>query len=73
MKCHTCGGELHPTQSDMPFKLGQKRIVIFKELPTLQCGECGEYLIEDGVMERIEEALEKSDQSAELEIVRYAA
>lgn len=73
MKCHVCGGDLQPIRTDMPFKIGQQAIVILKELPVLQCANCGEYLIEDDVMERVEAILEKADPGAELEIVRYAA
>ena len=73
MKCHMCGGEITAATSDMPFKLEANRIVIFKNLPVLQCGQCGEYLIEDAVMKRVEEMLDRIDVSAELEIVRYAA
>ena len=73
MKCHICGGEIKAATSDMPFKLEANRIVIFKNLPVLQCDQCGEYLIEDTVMARVEEMLDRIDASAELEIVRYAA
>jgi YgiT-type zinc finger domain-containing protein len=73
MKCHMCGGLLEPTLSDMPFKTGAKRIVILKELPVLQCGSCGEYLIEDPVMARVDRMLAEADQRAELEIMSYAA
>lgn len=73
MKCHMCGGEIKAATSDMPFKLEANRIVIFKNLPVLQCDQCGEYLLEDAVMKRVEEMLDRIDASAELEIVRYAA
>ena len=73
MKCHVCGGRLEPVVTDMPFKTGEKRIVILKDLPVLQCGSCGEYLIEDPVMAQVDTLLDKADQRAELEIVRYAA
>ena len=73
MKCHVCGGSLVPRQSDMPFKLAPSRTVILKDLPVLQCEECGEYLIEDPVMARVEELLDRADASAELEVLRYAA
>lgn len=73
MKCHICSGQTQATTSDMPFKLDTNRIVIFKNLPVLQCNQCGEYLIEDSVMARVEEILDGVDASAELEIVRYAA
>lgn len=75
MRCHVCGGEIKATTSDLPFKfkLAQNRIVIFKNLPVLQCDQCGEYLLEDSVMTRVEEVIKDADESVELEIVRYAA
>lgn len=73
MKCHVCGRSLEPTVTDMPFKTDAKRIVIFKQLPVLQCGSCGEYLIEDAVMARVDAMLAKADRQAELQIVLYAA
>lgn len=73
MRCHACGGHLTAIESDMPFKLDRTRIVIIKDLPVLQCGECGEHAFTDDVMKKIETALGEVDQNAELEIVRYAA
>lgn len=73
MKCHICNSELKAATSDLPFKLDSNRIVIFKNLPVLQCNQCGEYLLEDTVMARVEEMLKGVDASAELEIVSYAA
>lgn len=64
---------MHETQSDMPFKIDASHIVIFKELPVFQCEQCGEYLIEDAVMSRVEQFLARADTAAELEVVRYAA
>ncbi len=73
MTCHICGGEMRATSSDMPFNVDATHIVIFKGLPNYQCGQCGEYLIDDAVMERVEAVLSRSDSAAELEVVRYAA
>lgn len=73
MNCHSCGSLLMSVITDLPFKLGKKRIVILKDLPVLQCEYCGEYLLEDAVMARIEEVLNHVDSSAELEILQYAA
>ena len=44
-----------------------------KALPILQCNNCGEYLLEDQVMARIDEILDAVDGAAELEVVRFAA
>ena len=73
MKCMTCGSSLQPTHSDLPFKVSQHSIVILKNLPVLQCDNCGEYSIEDPIYRRVEEILDDVDASAELEIIRFAA
>jgi YgiT-type zinc finger domain-containing protein len=73
LKCHVCGAALVPVTTDLPFKLGGATIVIVKALPVLQCESCSEYALEDEVMRRVDEILERADPSAELEIIRYAA
>jgi YgiT-type zinc finger domain-containing protein len=64
---------MHAIITDLPFKLSEERIVILKQLPVLQCGACREYLIEDAVMARIDTLLTRADNTAELEVIRYAA
>ena len=73
MKCHICGGKLEAMKTDLPFKRDERSIVIFKDIPILQCDNCREYLIEDPVMEGVEAVLSNVSPTAELEIVRYAA
>lgn len=73
MTCHVCGGVLQQTLNDMPFKLAPQRIVILKSLPVLQCDRCGEFLLDDSVMAAVEQMLANVNESAELEILRYAA
>jgi YgiT-type zinc finger domain-containing protein len=73
MKCHLCGSKLEPLITDLPFKISDTTIVILKGMPILQCENCGEYLIEDPVMSRVEKILERVSADAELEIIRYAA
>jgi YgiT-type zinc finger domain-containing protein len=64
---------MSPITTDLPFKLSEERIVIVKRLPVLQCGTCREYLIEDAVMASIDAMLERTDSTAELEVLQYAA
>ena len=73
MKCTVCGAKMTRVVSDLPFKTTDHTIVILKSLPVLQCANCTEYLIEDGVLSRIDEILATVAGSAELEIIRYAA
>ena len=72
MMCHVCGGGLESTLADMPFNLASNRILILKDLPVLQCGQCGEYYLEDPTMKRVDEILEQTPASSELEVLRYA-
>ncbi len=73
MKCHVCGSMMRLSATDLPFKVRDKTIVIFKDLPVLQCDNCSEYLLEDAVMSRVEEMLDRVDVAAEIEVIRYAA
>jgi len=73
MKCHICGSILGSLITDLPFKISDTTIVILKGMPILQCENCGEYLIDDAVMSRVDKILERVSADAELEIIRYAA
>lgn len=73
MKCTVCGADLKVTRTDLSFKVRETSIVILKNLPVLQCENCPEYLIEDGVLSRVDEILARVDSGAEVEIIRYAA
>jgi YgiT-type zinc finger domain-containing protein len=73
MKCGVCGDQLRPVQSDLPFKVSERTIVILKDLPVLQCQNCAQYLLEDQVLSRVDAMLARIDSAAELEIIRYAA
>jgi len=73
MKCTLCGAKMSRVVSDLPFKTTDHTIVILKNLPVLQCGNCTEYLIEDEVLSRVDEILATVAGAAELEVIRYAA
>ncbi len=73
MKCTVCGSEMNHVVSDLPFKTTDHTIVVLKSLPILQCDNCAEYLIEDVVMSRIDEILASVGETAELEVIQFAA
>jgi YgiT-type zinc finger domain-containing protein len=73
MKCRVCGSKLQAITTDLPFKVNVATIVILKGLPVYHCENCGEYLLEDTVLEKVEGIIQKVDDTAELEIIRYAA
>jgi hypothetical protein len=53
--------------------VSEQTIVILKDLPVWQCESCGQYLLEDAVLSRVDTILARIDSAAELEIIRYAA
>jgi YgiT-type zinc finger domain-containing protein len=73
MKCGVCGAKMTRVVSDLPFKTSNHTIAILKDIPVLQCGNCGEYLLEDAVMSRVDEILSGVAGATELEVIRYAA
>jgi YgiT-type zinc finger domain-containing protein len=73
MKCHQCGAEMEHVHTDLPFKVRESSIVIIKDLPVWQCGNCSEYLIEDGVMTKVDVLLGRVAATVEVEILSYAA
>ena len=73
MTCYICGGTLQARHTTLPFKVGDDRIVIITGLPVRQCGNCSEYVIEDGVMERVETILSCVDATVGLETLSCVA
>ena len=73
MKCRVCGSHMRPVVTNLPFKVNEVTIIILKDLPVFQCESCSEYLLEDGVMNRVDELLGRVYSAAELEVIRYAA
>lgn len=67
MTCHEWAAGIRRNYTDLTFKVGEKSIVILKDLPVVQCDNCSEYLIEDEVI------LSMTDAKAELEIISFPA
>ncbi|MBI1731842.1 MAG: YgiT-type zinc finger protein [Gammaproteobacteria bacterium] len=73
MKCTVCGSELRALTTRLPFKIGESRIVILKNLPVLQCENCTQYVLQDDVLDKVDQMLARVDSEAELEVIQYAA
>ena len=73
MKCRVCGGTEQPRTTDLPFKIGDRSIVIVKSLPIFQCEQCGDYSMDDATFCRVGMILARADSGAELEVIAFAA
>lgn len=75
MDCHKCGSsKLKEQMADLPFRISLHKILVVKDTPSVICMSCGEIVIADEVMARIDEIIEKIQSlDSELEVVHYAA
>jgi YgiT-type zinc finger domain-containing protein len=73
MRCYMCGSTMVSITTTLPFKINQTTVVIVKNLPVSQCSGCREYVLDDVIMERVEDILQHVDETAELEVLKYAA
>lgn len=62
---------MEPRVTDLPFKRGEA-IVILRALPVLQCKQCADIELENTVMQKVEQILDRSG-ACELEVIRFAA
>jgi YgiT-type zinc finger domain-containing protein len=56
MACYFCKGDLHESTTVFTVQSGDGVIVI-KNVPCLECAQCGETVISDEVMMRLEELI----------------
>ena len=54
MTCRVCGGTLEPRVTDLPMKVSDSTIVILKQLPVLECSQCGDTELEHETMLRVD-------------------
>jgi YgiT-type zinc finger domain-containing protein len=73
MRCRVCGGLLERHVTDLPFKIGDRSIVIIKSLPVLQCHQCGETELEHETMVRVDQILAGTDASNGVQYESYGA
>ena len=73
MKCHVCGTPMKRVVSDLPFRVNRSVMIILRDLPLMQCSECGAYAFEESVMERVHEIVQKLHSPSHLDAVLYPA
>jgi hypothetical protein len=59
--------------SDLPFRVNRSAMIILRDLPLMECSECSAYALEDVVMERVHEIVQRLRSPSHLDAVRYAA
>lgn len=71
MKCHICGTPMTRAVSDLPFRVDRSVMIILRDLPLLECSKCGAYALEETVMERVHEIVQKLRSPSHLDAVLY--
>ena len=73
MKCHVCGTPMTCVVSDLPFRVNRSVMIILRDLPLMECSECGAYAFEERVMQRVHEIIGRLRSPSHLDAVLYAA
>jgi YgiT-type zinc finger domain-containing protein len=73
MRCQVCGAKMEAVVTTLPFKVGNRMIIVVKGVPVRQCTRCSEYLLEDAVMAQVDSLLAHVHAAAELEVIDFAA
>lgn len=73
MKCHLCGKPMRRVVTDLPFRVNRSVMIILRNLPLVECSECGAYILEEKVMERVHEIVGRLRSPSHLEAVLYSA
>jgi YgiT-type zinc finger domain-containing protein len=71
MKCHVCGTPMTRVVTDLPFRVDRSVMIILRGLPLVECSECGAYALEDVVMERVHEIVQRLRSPSHLDAVLY--
>jgi YgiT-type zinc finger domain-containing protein len=59
--------------TDLPFRVNRSVMIILRNLPLVECSECGAYILEEKVMERVHEIVGRLRSPSHLEAVLYSA
>jgi len=59
--------------TDLPFRVNRSVMIILRDLPLMQCIECGAYAFEERIMERVHEIVQRLKSPSHLDAVLYAA
>jgi YgiT-type zinc finger domain-containing protein len=73
MKCYVCETSMTRVVSDLPFRVNRSVMIILRDLPLMECSECGAYVFEESVMERVHEIVQRLKSPSHLDPVLYAA
>ena len=71
MNCYLCKGELKPSTTSHFVDL-KKCMIIVKNVPCWECEKCGEIVLDDEVVQRLDTIIQKvSSLVTEIAVVEY--
>ncbi len=62
MNCPLCKGEMVKSKTNLPYELGEDRLLVIKDVPAILCRQCGDYFIEIQVARVVERIIEAADK-----------
>jgi YgiT-type zinc finger domain-containing protein len=62
MNCPLCKGEMVKSKTNLPYEIGEDRLLVIKDVPAILCRQCGDYFIEIQVARVVERIIEAADK-----------
>jgi YgiT-type zinc finger domain-containing protein len=62
MNCPLCREEMVKSKTNLPYEMGEDRLLVIKDVPAILCRQCGDYFIEIQVARVVERIIEAADK-----------
>ncbi len=63
MRCPSCQGEMEKGKTNLPFEIGQDRVIVVKDVPAWVCKQCGDFFVEIAVARKVENIVASAEKS----------
>ena len=57
MNCPLCRGEMAEGKTNLPYEIGEDRLIVIKGVPATICKQCGDFFIDIAVARSVERIL----------------
>jgi len=62
MKCPSCGGVMIKGRINLPYEIGEDKVIVVKGVPAWVCEQCGDSFVEIEVARKVEKIVEAAEK-----------
>lgn len=72
MRCPLCKGEMFKGRTNLPYEVGEDRVIVVKDVPAWVCRQCGDFFVEIEVARKVENIVAAAERGGvTLGFVKY--